>query len=46
LHLIIAKPQEIEALLIEEGVKAIPRKIREIILDFDATDDPRGLRQS
>ena len=37
---IIAKPQEIEALLIEEGVKAIPRKIREIILDFDATDDP------
>ena len=37
---IIAKPQEIEALLIEEGVKAIPRKSREIILDFDATDDP------
>ncbi len=37
---IIAKPQEIEALLIEEGVKAIPRKSQEIILDFDATDDP------
>ena len=37
---IIAKPEEIEALLIEEGVKAIPRKSREIILDFDATDDP------
>ena len=37
---IIANPQEIEALLIEEGVKVIPRKIREIILDFDATDDP------
>ena len=37
---IIAKPQEIEALLIEEGVKALPRKSREIILDFDATDDP------
>ena len=37
---IIAKPQEIEALLIEEAVKAIPRKSREIILDFDATDDP------
>jgi hypothetical protein len=33
---IIANPQEIEALLIEEGVKAIPRKIREIVLDFDA----------
>ena len=37
---IIARPQEIEALLIEEGIKAIPRKSREIILDFDATDDP------
>ena len=37
---IIAKPQEIKALLIEEGVKAIPRKSREIILDFDVTDDP------
>lgn len=37
---IVAKPQEIEALLIAEGVKAIPRKSREIILDFDATDDP------
>ena len=37
---IIAKPREIEALLIKEGVKAIPRKSREIILDFDATDDP------
>ncbi len=30
----------IEALLIEEGVKAIPRRSREIVLDFDATDDP------
>jgi hypothetical protein len=37
---IIARPEEIEALLIEEGVKAIPRMSREIILDFDATDDP------
>ena len=37
---IIAKPEEIRALLIKEGVKAIPRKSREIILDFDATDDP------
>ena len=37
---IIAKPHEIEALLIEEGVKALPRKSRELILDFDATDDP------
>jgi hypothetical protein len=37
---IIARPEEIEVLLIAEGVKAIPRKSREIILDFDATDDP------
>ena len=37
---IIAKPEAIEALLMEEGVKAIPRKSREIVLDFDATDDP------
>ncbi len=37
---IIAKPREIEALLIKEGVKVIPRKSREIILDFDATADP------
>ena len=37
---IIACPEEIEALLISEGVKAIPRRSREIVLDFDATDDP------
>ena len=37
---ILAKPEEIAALLLEEGVKAIPRKSREIVLDFDATDDP------
>lgn len=37
---IVANPDAIEALLIEEGVKAIPRRSREIILDFDATDDP------
>jgi hypothetical protein len=35
-----AKPGEIEALLIEVGVKAIPRLSRVIVLDFDATDDP------
>ena len=33
-------PERIEALLIEEGVKAIPRKSWDIVLDFDATDDP------
>ena len=37
---IAAKPEEIEQLLIREGVKAIPRRCREIVLDFDATDDP------
>ena len=29
-----------QALLIRRGVKAIPRKVREIVLDFDAADDP------
>lgn len=37
---IAANPAAIEALLICEGVKAIPRKSRTIVLDFDATDDP------
>jgi len=37
---ILARSEQIEALLIEEGVKAIPRRSREIVLDFDATDDP------
>jgi hypothetical protein len=37
---IAPQPKKIEALLIERGVKAIPRKVREIVLDFDATDDP------
>jgi hypothetical protein len=37
---IIPEAAKIEQLLIEEGVKAIPRKSRRIILDFDATDDP------
>lgn len=37
---IVPCPEKIEALLIAEGVKAIPRRSREIVLDFDATDDP------
>jgi len=37
---IAAQPERIEELLIAEGVKAIPRRSREIVLDFDATDDP------
>lgn len=35
-----ADPDKIEALLVESGVKAIARKSRVIVLDFDATDDP------
>lgn len=37
---IVAKPEEIEALLLAEAVKSIPRRSGEIVLDFDATDDP------
>lgn len=37
---IIPQAGKIEQLLMEEGVKAIPRKSRRITLDFDATDDP------
>lgn len=37
---IIADSDSLELLLIEEGVRAIPRKTRQIVLDFDATDDP------
>ena len=39
-HKIQPQAEKIEALLIRRGVKAIPRKVREIVLDFDATDDP------
>jgi Transposase DDE domain group 1 len=39
-HKIQGQPDEIEQLLIKRGVKAIPRKSAEIVLDFDATDDP------
>lgn len=37
---IAAHPEKIAALLLERGVKAIPRKSQVIVLDFDATDDP------
>ena len=40
-----ARPDKIEALLIRRGVQAIPRKSAEIVLDFDATDDPLHGRQ-
>lgn len=35
-----ANAEKIEDLLVETGVKAIPRKSEVIVLDFDATDDP------
>ena len=37
---IVADPTAIENFIIEQGVKAIPRKSKEIVIDFDATDDP------
>ena len=37
---ILADAKSIESLLISEGLKAIPPQSKEIVLDFDATDDP------
>src|SRR5260221_1835777 len=39
-HKTEAQPDKIEELLIQRGVKAMARKRAEIVLDFDATDDP------
>ena len=39
-HKIQVQPEKAELFLIQRGVKAIPRKSAEIVLDFDATDDP------
>jgi len=44
-HKIQVQPDEVEDLLIKRAVKAIPRKSAEIVLDFDATDDPLHGRQ-
>jgi Transposase DDE domain group 1 len=35
-----ADPAALRDLLLDEGIKSIPRKSRVIVLDFDATDDP------
>ena len=35
-----AQPEKLEALLLRRGVNALPRRRAEIVLDFDATDDP------
>lgn len=37
---IVADPDAIEDFIIAQGVKAIPKKSKEIVIDFDATDDP------
>ena len=37
---ILAQADKIESLLISEGLKALPCQSKEIVLDFDATDDP------
>lgn len=37
---IVPHPEAIEDFIIEQGVKAIPKKSKEIVIDFDATDDP------
>lgn len=37
---IVADPTAIEDFIIAQGMKAIPKKSKEIIIDFDATDDP------
>lgn len=42
---ILAQADKIETLLISEGVKAIPIESKEVVLDFDATDDPLHGRQ-
>ena len=40
-----AQADKIESLLISEGLKALPCKSKEIVLDFDATDDPLHRQQ-
>ena len=37
---IVASPTAIQDFIIKQGIKAIPKKAKEIIIDFDATDDP------
>ena len=39
-HKLVPDAEAIAGLLIKEGIKAIPRGSREVVLDFDATDDP------
>jgi len=38
-------PQAIEATLLAMGVRALPRDTTEVVLEFDASDDPLHGRQ-
>ena len=44
-HKISHDPQAIEATLLALGVRALPRDTTEVVLDFDASDDPLHGRQ-
>ena len=39
-HRIRMDAKAVEQYLLEQGVKAIPRRVKEMVLDMDATDDP------
>ena len=44
-HKLAHDPEQIEATLLEMGARALPRHTREVVLDFDASDDPLHGRQ-
>jgi hypothetical protein len=44
-HKIAPQPVQLEALLLELGVRTLRRRQREVVLDFDATHDPLHGRQ-
>ncbi|RYD79951.1 MAG: IS1380 family transposase [Verrucomicrobiaceae bacterium] len=44
-HKLDHDPGKIEATLLEMGVRSLPKHAREVVLDFDASDDPLHGRQ-
>ena len=44
-HKLDHNPEQITATLLEMGVRALPKHTREVVLDFDASDDPLHGRQ-
>ncbi len=44
-HKLHHDPEKIEATLLEMGVRSLPKHAKEIVLDFDASDDPLHGRQ-